>query len=556
MRPRPRSQTFEVARCARTAPTGAGADRRVAARARVVRRRAACAGRGAESARRRCASLAAVTRRTSVHPDRREELARLVLARLDCGPRAKTVAQATDRLPASAAPSAAACSRRAAPARARACDPRAAREKAAEESAESGDASERRRSDRHRSLSRRWATRVDACCSGCASIRRTGLPQRKRQPADGGGCRRAARLRTRTARGDARSLATGRTRWLPDSWRTRSRRCRTGARSVAAAMFRRPPTIDRGDLAADIARFVPMPCRSSGWINFRNHRHDRAAAAGGSHPVARVAISRSTSAHAPLRNRTQVRPRPGRHRADRPPAQVLHYVSVTPLMTSRAWRRSTASRRLARSRRSRALPRRARRGGDRRRSDSCRAAGAAAHDAAARVSVGVDGAVGRIARAAEARFGCPVLDVTRSNEWVGRGFDAAAGGHVLLQPQLFVEILDARGSASRRRARRDHVTGGFNFCLPLLRYRNGDHGALVAGVDAPVIVDWSDDGRLRFRNAAGVVQQHRREAMRSGCWRCRASACTSTPMAPGVVARARRNGAGGCGAGGVAADVR
>ena len=91
----------------------------------------------------------------------------------------------------------------------------------------------------------------------------------------------------------------------------------------------------------------------------------------------------------------------------------------------------------------------------------------------------------------EERFGCPVLDIYSLNEVGPVGvFDAAAGGHVLLQPRLYVEILDTGEIA---------VTGGFNFCLPLLRYRTGDFGALAHGPAGPVLTGLSGRRPVRYR---------------------------------------------------------
>ena len=90
----------------------------------------------------------------------------------------------------------------------------------------------------------------------------------------------------------------------------------------------------------------------------------------------------------------------------------------------------------------------------------------------------------------EERFGCPVLDIYSLNEVGPVGvFDAAAGGHVLLQPRLYVEILDTGEIA---------VTGGFNFCLPLLRYRTGDFGALAHGPAGPVLTGLSGRRPVRY----------------------------------------------------------
>ncbi|MFL6656555.1 MAG: capsule biosynthesis protein CapK [Massilia sp.] len=105
----------------------------------------------------------------------------------------------------------------------------------------------------------------------------------------------------------------------------------------------------------------------------------------------------------------------------------------------------------------------------------------------------------------EQRFACPVLDIYSLNE-VGpvAVFDAQLGGHLLLQPQLFVEILDASGQSVPDGERGEiTLTGGFNFCLPLLRYRTGDYGALRHTPHGPVIMDLSGRSPVRFLTAGG-----------------------------------------------------
>lgn len=100
----------------------------------------------------------------------------------------------------------------------------------------------------------------------------------------------------------------------------------------------------------------------------------------------------------------------------------------------------------------------------------------------------------------EQRFGCPVLDIYSLNE-VGpvAVFDADAGGHVLLQDRLYVEILDRAGNPLPPGQRGEiTLTGGFNFCLPLLRYRTGDFASLAWGVDAPVLVGLSGRSPVRY----------------------------------------------------------
>jgi len=105
----------------------------------------------------------------------------------------------------------------------------------------------------------------------------------------------------------------------------------------------------------------------------------------------------------------------------------------------------------------------------------------------------------------ERHFECPVLDVYSLNEAGPIGVhEAAAGGYVLLQPMMYVEILDERGRPVGVGERGEvTLTGGFNFCLPLLRYRTGDHAALTFSADGPVIVALAGRRPVRFRLANG-----------------------------------------------------
>lgn len=106
----------------------------------------------------------------------------------------------------------------------------------------------------------------------------------------------------------------------------------------------------------------------------------------------------------------------------------------------------------------------------------------------------------------EARFGCPVLDLYSMNE-VGpiAVADRVAGGRVLLQPNLYVEIVDSAGHVLAPGERGEVcVTGGFNFCLPLVRYRTGDTAHLAMAGDVPMLVDFSGRRAIRFRTAHGT----------------------------------------------------
>ncbi len=109
-------------------------------------------------------------------------------------------------------------------------------------------------------------------------------------------------------------------------------------------------------------------------------------------------------------------------------------------------------------------------------------------------------------RRLEERFGCPVADLYSMNEAGPVGvFDPAVGGHVLLQPRLLVEILDAAGHVLPPGARGEiALTGGFNHCLPLLRYRTGDQAALRIDPGCePVLEGLEGRPPVRYQTAAG-----------------------------------------------------
>jgi phenylacetate-CoA ligase len=106
----------------------------------------------------------------------------------------------------------------------------------------------------------------------------------------------------------------------------------------------------------------------------------------------------------------------------------------------------------------------------------------------------------------EERFGCPVLDLYSMNEAGPVAvFDPAEDGHVLLQHRLYVEILDDAGRPVPPGERGEvTLTGGFNPCLPLLRYRTGDQAALrVVASREPVLLGLEGRPPVRFRTARG-----------------------------------------------------
>lgn len=105
----------------------------------------------------------------------------------------------------------------------------------------------------------------------------------------------------------------------------------------------------------------------------------------------------------------------------------------------------------------------------------------------------------------ENHFNAPVLDIYSLNEAGPVGvFDADLGGHLLLQPRLYIEILDRQGQPVAPGERGEiTLTGGFNFCLPLLRYRTGDHAALTYSTEGPLLTGLSGRTPVRFRTQTG-----------------------------------------------------
>lgn len=104
------------------------------------------------------------------------------------------------------------------------------------------------------------------------------------------------------------------------------------------------------------------------------------------------------------------------------------------------------------------------------------------------------------------RFGCSVLDIYSMNEAGPIGvFDDDRQGFRLLQPHLYVEILSESGvPLAPGEVGEITLTGGFNFCLPLIRYRTGDFGALrFDNHGVPVLTALQGREPVRFRNGDG-----------------------------------------------------
>jgi phenylacetate-CoA ligase len=103
------------------------------------------------------------------------------------------------------------------------------------------------------------------------------------------------------------------------------------------------------------------------------------------------------------------------------------------------------------------------------------------------------------------QFACPVLDVYSMNE-IGpiAVFDPNLDGYRLLQSKLYIEILDAHGNpANDGELGEITVTGGFNPCLPLLRYRTGDYARLQPSIGGLVLRDLQGRAPVRFQSADG-----------------------------------------------------
>jgi phenylacetate-CoA ligase len=109
-------------------------------------------------------------------------------------------------------------------------------------------------------------------------------------------------------------------------------------------------------------------------------------------------------------------------------------------------------------------------------------------------------------RELETSFDCPVVDLYSLNEAGPVAvFDGASGGHVLLQHCMLVEILDAAGNAVPQGQRGEiTLTGGFNFCLPLLRYRTGDFAALEPSGNESVLIGLEGRAPVRFLATTGA----------------------------------------------------
>jgi phenylacetate-CoA ligase len=104
------------------------------------------------------------------------------------------------------------------------------------------------------------------------------------------------------------------------------------------------------------------------------------------------------------------------------------------------------------------------------------------------------------------RFSCPVLDIYSLNEAGPVAvYDSQLDGYVLLQSMLYVEVLDDKGVPVKNAERGEiTLTGGFNFCLPLLRYRTGDHARLDVNDNTVILRDLVGRRPVRYRLPSGA----------------------------------------------------
>jgi len=281
------------------------------------------------------------------------------------------------------------------------------------------------------------------------------------------------------------------------------------ARGRPPARFEDLPTTCRADLAADIARYVPDPIPVDRMINFRTTGTTGHPLLVASHPVV---AARYLAFHLRALRRFGIELRHGRGQVGvvllGMQRRCFTYVSVTPLMDDSGLAKINLH------------PDDWRDPADRARYLDALDAEVIAGDPISfgallelpvrtrprsMLSVGMMLSRG-LRDELQTRFGCPVLDLYSMNEAGPIGvYDDAAGGHVLLQPRMYVEILAVDGRPVGEGERGEiTLTGGFNFCLPLLRYRTGDHASLVIGPEGPVLQRLEGRAPVRFRTADGV----------------------------------------------------
>ncbi|GAA3812423.1 AMP-binding protein [Cellulomonas soli] len=102
------------------------------------------------------------------------------------------------------------------------------------------------------------------------------------------------------------------------------------------------------------------------------------------------------------------------------------------------------------------------------------------------------------------RWGVPVVDLYGLRETGAVAVSCDGRGHVVVPRRVHVEILDATGSPVADGVRGEVVvTVDENPYLPLLRYRTGDHAAVVRDGRGVVLVGLEGRAAVRFRAADG-----------------------------------------------------
>lgn len=107
-------------------------------------------------------------------------------------------------------------------------------------------------------------------------------------------------------------------------------------------------------------------------------------------------------------------------------------------------------------------------------------------------------------RRLEIRFKCPVIDLYALNEVGPVAASLPGGGYGLLQPQVHLEVLNETGQSVQPGEWGEiTVTGGINFCMPLIRYRTGDTGVLEEGKPGENVGDTFRKGGVVLREFQG-----------------------------------------------------
>lgn len=300
-------------------------------------------------------------------------------------------------------------------------------------------------------------------------------------------------------------------RWVADAWTRVPHLQRTGPRPVA---FEDIPTTSRADLADDVTAFVPTDAPLDELIAYTTSGTAGALTTVPSHPV-------TTASYIPLIRHAaspRVHLRLRRNRLDWVTVisqQVGGYLvpswqSTTGALMAQvqlrphAWMPGTSPQAFLAEHDPRCLT-----------GDPVALAELADLDVDLHPELIVSTATALgdgVRRRLEERFDAPLLDVYSLTETgpIATSLDAAGEDgtscHHLIQPRLFVEVLRPDGSVADPGERGEiTVTGGMNPSLPLVRYRTGDHAAMVweGAARAPVLVDLEGRQPVTFTAPGG-----------------------------------------------------